>query len=226
MRAKIIKQKKRGYPFLLSALLLNFIDIFFLNTLEGILSYHIFREKLVKLLNVRELTQYELSKKTGFSSSAINRYINGEREPRYEAIEKLSKALKVSPAFFFPEYNYDISPRTLILPHMLVDILYENAEEKLFIVYVRSFKEIAFNSQHEIVKDKKLIVTIKCVSGNFKIISGGNYYRYKEGESVTINMENKEVTTLIRDTYSHTISIYFGDYFALKELIYKSARNN
>jgi len=61
-------------------------------------------EKLKKLRNLRELTTVELSKISGVHQTTISAIENGKHgSPGVETIERLSKALKVSPLYFFHE---------------------------------------------------------------------------------------------------------------------------
>ena len=49
----------------------------------------------------RGLTQAQLAEKSGLSQQIISNYINNKFKPGYEAILALSKALEISPAWFF-----------------------------------------------------------------------------------------------------------------------------
>lgn len=55
--------------------------------------------RLKEALRKRDMTQSELSVKTGISDSKISSYISGRYEPRPDGIEILSKALNVNPAW-------------------------------------------------------------------------------------------------------------------------------
>lgn len=57
------------------------------------------RHRLKELLNDCGDTQNEMARKTGLTKSAISNYINGTREPRQDAILKISNTYKVNPAW-------------------------------------------------------------------------------------------------------------------------------
>lgn len=57
------------------------------------------RNRIKQLLNDSGDTQNEMARKTGLTKSAISNYINGTREPRQDAIYKLSEAYDVSPSW-------------------------------------------------------------------------------------------------------------------------------
>ena len=47
------------------------------------------------------LTQAQLAERSGLSQQIISNYINNKFKPGYEAILALSKALEISPLWFF-----------------------------------------------------------------------------------------------------------------------------
>lgn len=57
------------------------------------------KHRLKELLNDCGDTQNEMARKTGLTKSAISNYINGTREPRQDAILKISSTYNVNPAW-------------------------------------------------------------------------------------------------------------------------------
>ncbi len=57
------------------------------------------RHRLKELLIESGDTQNEMARKTGLTKSAISNYINGTREPRQDAILKISNTYNVNPAW-------------------------------------------------------------------------------------------------------------------------------
>ena len=57
------------------------------------------KHRLKELLNETGDTQNEMARKSGLTKSAISNYLNGTREPRQDAIYKLSVAYNVSPTW-------------------------------------------------------------------------------------------------------------------------------
>ena len=55
--------------------------------------------RIKEALKYRDMTQSELSSKTGISDSKISSYISGRYEPRSDGIELMAKVLKVDPAW-------------------------------------------------------------------------------------------------------------------------------
>ena len=55
-----------------------------------------FASRLREALNCKNITQSELSHKTGISAPRISQYINGIYEPKQDGIYLISKALSVS----------------------------------------------------------------------------------------------------------------------------------
>lgn len=65
-----------------------------------------FAQRLREGLNVREMTQAELAKRSGISKSSISRYIKGDWEGKQSAVYELAKALGVTEAWLM---GYDVS---------------------------------------------------------------------------------------------------------------------
>jgi len=57
------------------------------------------KHRLKELLNETGDTQNEMARKSGLTKSAISNYLNGTREPRQDAVYKLSVAYNVSPTW-------------------------------------------------------------------------------------------------------------------------------
>lgn len=58
-----------------------------------------FAVRLKKAINLRGITQAELSKRTGISKSSISRYLKGDWEGKQDAVYALALALDVSEAW-------------------------------------------------------------------------------------------------------------------------------
>lgn len=61
------------------------------------------KEELIKrlkdLMETREITAAELSRRSGIRASSISDYLKGKYEPKQDKIDKLAEALSVSPAW-------------------------------------------------------------------------------------------------------------------------------
>lgn len=55
-----------------------------------------FSRRLVRIMNIREMNQYDLSRITGCSQSSISNYISGKRVPSSYASYQMAKALDCS----------------------------------------------------------------------------------------------------------------------------------
>ncbi len=56
-------------------------------------------KRLSKLMERREITAAELSRRSGIRASSISDYLNGKYEPKQDKIDKLARALNVTPAW-------------------------------------------------------------------------------------------------------------------------------
>lgn len=54
------------------------------------------RNKVIKLMEIKKMNQKELSEKSGITEASISRYLNGERTPRTDIIINFAKALEVN----------------------------------------------------------------------------------------------------------------------------------
>ena len=58
-----------------------------------------FIERLISILQKRNLSQADLSKMTGIRSSSISDWLNGKYEPKQDKISIIAEALNVSPVW-------------------------------------------------------------------------------------------------------------------------------
>lgn len=97
----------------------------------------------------KNITQQELSDKTGISISAINKYENNKREPKTEMLIKIAKALDVSLSALIDTEEVDI---------------YENNLEKLKNEVPDEDKELISWSSSSIEYDKETYKAINILS--------------------------------------------------------------
>ena len=60
-------------------------------------------ENIKRLLNEKEMTQRQLAINSACTESAISKYIGGQREPNYETLKRITKALGVKADELFEE---------------------------------------------------------------------------------------------------------------------------
>lgn len=69
--------------------------------------------RLKELMNILEITQADICKKTGLTKSVVSMYVNGYREPRQDKISQISDAYNLDPAWLMgyevPMYKRDIT---------------------------------------------------------------------------------------------------------------------
>lgn len=54
------------------------------------------RKRLLKLLIDKDMTQSELARKIGVSFQSVNMWVSGKRNPSYESVPKIAKALGIT----------------------------------------------------------------------------------------------------------------------------------
>lgn len=95
-------------------------------------------ERLKSALELRNMTQSELSRKTGIGKSSISTYLTGEYEPKQKNIYKMALALDVNEAWFLggdTDIDRPLPPTTIVdfrgqvPPEPSLDKLIESAQE-------------------------------------------------------------------------------------------------
>ena len=70
-----------------------------------------FARRLQQLREVAGISQYELAKRSGVSKQAVSNLELGNREPSWETVRRLARALGVSVAAFDdPDEDLDLPP--------------------------------------------------------------------------------------------------------------------
>ena len=73
-------------------------------------------DRIRSLIHELDITQTEFCNKTGITKSALSNYLNGDRQPRQDQIDKISRAFNVSPTWLM---GYDV-PKEMYSPTMIV----------------------------------------------------------------------------------------------------------
>ncbi len=106
------------------------------------------RHRLKELLNESGDTQNEMARKTGLTKSAISNYINGTRDPRQDAILKISNTYNVNPAWLMgcdvPKHE---DSRTNEDIKEFLELLQSNSSDEKSIVEARQIIEMATDSK-------------------------------------------------------------------------------
>lgn len=68
---------------------------------------YIIKDRLNEALKLREMTPQQLADRSGLYFTSIYRYLNGERIPKTDSIEKMAAALRVSPSWLL---GYEVPP--------------------------------------------------------------------------------------------------------------------
>ena len=93
------------------------------------------KHRLKQLLNDCGDSQNEMARKTGLTKSAISNYINGTREPRQDAILKISNIYKVNPAWLMgldvPKESIESLQKKMVNTRLDYFAINENDEDAL-----------------------------------------------------------------------------------------------
>ena len=71
-------------------------------------------QKVLDLMQARNLTQKELSQLSGISESSISRYLRSKKRPRLDIVVNVAKALNVSTSYLLDEDDKAVSAYTKI----------------------------------------------------------------------------------------------------------------
>ena len=95
-----------------------------------------FRERLIEAMQLRKMTQSDLSKATGLSKARISQYVNGTYEAKQQAVYLLAKALCVNITWLM---GLDVPMTDISVDHELPKNTADISEdEKLLIDLFRS----------------------------------------------------------------------------------------
>lgn len=90
---------------------------------------YIIKDRLNEALKARDMTPQQLADKSGLYFTTIYRYLNGDRIPKTDSIEKMALALRVSPAWLLG-YDVPMSPSETSVDFAVIN---ENQELVLLI---------------------------------------------------------------------------------------------
>lgn len=109
------------------------------------------QERLKILMNHFQLNQTELSKRTDVGRSAIANYLSGLREPKQDALYKLSKPFNVNPVWLM---GFDV-PMFLSKHEDINEIagaIYQHDEEQILLQAYRSADDVTKEMVKRILK--------------------------------------------------------------------------
>lgn len=105
------------------------------------------KERLIEYMNINNIKQADLAKRTGLNRSVISLYVSGKREPMQDNITTLAEKLNVSPAWLMG----------LDVPMVAKK---EPTHEELVNDYMDSYK--TKDDINQFLNDKRAIEIIKC----------------------------------------------------------------
>lgn len=87
------------------------------------------------------ISQTEFCNKTGITKSALSNYLNGERQPRQDQLDKISKAFNINPSWLMG-YDVPIKPldETMYYEIMAQDKFRHDAKRS--VEYARRFSKL------------------------------------------------------------------------------------
>lgn len=107
-------------------------------------------ERIKQALEIREMKQADLIRKTGINKGALSSYISGKYEPKQNNIYLMARALNVSEAWLMGK---DVPMKR---PDSLYDICFDIADDKEKELIIEEYKELTQHSiESEIEEEKK-----------------------------------------------------------------------
>ena len=133
--------------------------------------------RLKMLMNARNMTQADLSKKTGIASSSISDYLSGKYSPKQDKMEVIAKALNVNASEMFFDENKEKDYHTIPVYNKIPSgILFENIKD------ITDYEDLSY----------KKFDTNKQYVG-LKVVEDQMYPKYLEGDTIIIEItENFE----------------------------------
>lgn len=78
---------------------------------------YIIKDRLNEALRLRDMTPRQLADKSGLYFTTIYRYLNGDRIPKTDSIEKMAEVLRVSPSWLL---GYDAPMTDKLEPDIVI----------------------------------------------------------------------------------------------------------
>lgn len=78
---------------------------------------YIIKDRLNEALRLRDMTPRQLADKSGLYFTTIYRYLNGDRIPKTDSIEKMAAVLRVSPSWLL---GYDAPMTDKLEPDLII----------------------------------------------------------------------------------------------------------
>ncbi len=78
---------------------------------------YIIKDRLNEALRLRDMTPRQLADKSGLYFTTIYRYLNGDRIPKTDSIEKMAEVLRVSPSWLL---GYDAPMTDKVEPDIII----------------------------------------------------------------------------------------------------------
>lgn len=92
---------------------------------------YIIKDRLNEALRLRDMTPRQLADKSGLYFTTIYRYLNGDRIPKTDSIEKMAAVLRVSPSWLLGyDAPIDISEPDLIIKQDELTVIIEQLSDK------------------------------------------------------------------------------------------------
>ena len=79
---------------------------------------YIIKDRLNEALRLRNMTPRQLADKSGLYFTTIYRYLNGDRIPKTDSIEKMAAVLRVSPSWLL---GYDAPMTDKLEPDIIIE---------------------------------------------------------------------------------------------------------
>lgn len=98
---------------------------------------YIIKDRILEAMKARDMNANDLARASGLNKSSISRYLNAERVPRQDAIEKMAEALRVRPSYLLG-YNVPMSEESAQITIELETLSPDN--RKLLLAYYEFLK--------------------------------------------------------------------------------------
>ena len=96
------------------------------------------QSRISELLKITDDKQSDMARKTKLSKTSISRYVNGIQEPNQDAINRISKAYRINPAWLM---GYDVDFAETKDKEILKMLSMLNETEKDFVI--KTIKHLA-----------------------------------------------------------------------------------
>lgn len=112
--------------------------------------------RLKELMQVLEIGQSDLCKRTGLSKSVVSLYVNGKRDPRQDNLALIAETYNVDPAWLM---GFDVPMKKITYSKGTADLLMDSFEDKSTMQVIEIMNKLNNEGREQVVQYAAFILS-------------------------------------------------------------------